>query len=1040
MLSEEVIRLRSELEKLRSEENLILNAVCDGVHGIDADGLITFENPAAARMLGWEIRELIGRPAHLTMHHSHADHHDYKAEECPIYRTLRDGETRRVRGEVFWRRDGTSFPVEYVCAPVRNGDEVAGAVVTFQDISERQAAEMEVQRVKARLQHLVSSIPTVLYSLSFQQDEQRIILAWISENVFALTGFRSEEAISNPTWWLDQLHPDDRPRLEHRDWSAAADQRVLEYRFRRKDGTYLWTRDEVRLLRDANGNAVELVGSWSDLTAEKAAEGARREQEEHYRLLFYNNPMPMWLVEPETHRLLDVNEAALRQYGYSREEMLAMRIEDIVWPSELPAALKAANAPVGHTCVGIRRHRRKDGSIVAMEVHTSIVSFGSKIVQFGMGNDVTEREASQEQIRRNEAALALAQQVARLGSWEMDLNDIENARANPLRCSEETRRIFGFDPSDEEVQLDRFCDAIHPEDRERLGAAYCQMLNGAGRYSLDHRIILPDRAERVVHQEARLIFDHDPARPVKIAGTVQDITERKLAEERLREQAELLDRAHDGIMVRDLDGRILSWNRGAESIYGWTAAEAIGQLAGELLYTDPAEHDRLWREIINKGDWTGELRQVGKNGSELILNSRWTLLRNDKGEPKSVLVINSNITQHKKLELQFLRAQRLESIGTLASGVAHDLNNILAPILMASSVLRGELPPAQRDRILDSIESSAERGAEIVRQILTFARGQKGERHLVQPLHLIKEIVKMAQETFPKSIEVRARYSPGVWAVHASPAQLHQVLLNLCVNARDAMPAGGKLILSAENLTVDEQYASMMPGATPGPHTVIEVSDTGAGIPREIIDRIFDPFFTTKEVGEGTGLGLSTVVGIVKSHGGFITVSSEIRSGTTFKVFLPAVGEAASSCGEDNGASEPAGGNGELILIVDDEPKIPEVGKAILQAHGYRVAIANDGPEALGIFAERKSEIKVVITDVMMPLIDGVTLIRTLRKMSPGITVIASTGRHDDPRINELKALDVPLCLTKPYNKKTLLRALADALAVREDTAGGQEG
>jgi PAS domain S-box-containing protein len=757
----------------------------------------------------------------------------------------------------------------------------------------------------------------------------------------------------------------------------------------------------------------------------------------YYRLMFHNNPNPMWLADRETLRFLDVNEAALSHYGYTREEMLAMSIADIVLPADLPAAMHATVSPEGKAFAGIRRHRTSGGRVRLMEVHTNIITFGNKSALLGTGNDVTERERSQDNLRRKEAALALAQQVAHLGSWEVDLVDLENEGSNPFRCSDETCRIFGYEPGDVEVSFELFRNAIHPADRERVSAAYRRMLRSAGRYSVDHRIRLPGGAQRVVHQEARLIFEDDPDHPAKVAGTVQDITERNAAEERLREQAELLDRSPDAIMVHDLAGHITYWNRGAESIYGWTAAEAIGQSAVELLHAEPDRHDPARLALAGRGEWVGELRQVRKDGKQVILNSRWTLLKNAAGEEKSVLVFSSDITEHKKLESQLLRAQRLESIGTLASGVAHDLNNILAPILMSASVLREDLSPDQRSAILDNIETSAQRGADMVRQVLTFARGAEGERYLVQPVHLIKEITKIAQQTFPKSIEVREWYSPGSWVIEGVPAQLHQVLLNLCVNARDAMPDGGELALSVENLTVDEQYAAMMPGVRPGPHIVIQVSDTGSGIPGEILDKIFDPFFTTKEMGKGTGLGLSTVVGIVKSHGGFITVYSEVGRGTNFKVFLPAAGEAPAGA-ERPELQEPMRGNGELLLIVDDESNILEIAKTILQSHGYRVAAAKDGPEALAIFAEQKQAITLVITDVVMPLLDGMTLIRTLRKMNAAVPIIASTSRNDEKRMNELKAMGVSVCLAKPYNKQTLLFAVGNALALRHGAPNRQ--
>jgi hypothetical protein len=360
--------------------------------------------------------------------------------------------------------------------------------------------------------------------------------------------------------------------------------------------------------------------------------------------------------------------------------------------------------------------------------------------------------------------------------------------------------------------------------------------------------------------------------------------------------------------------------------------------------------------------------------------------------------------------------------------VAHDLNNILAPILMGAAVLRRTEMPQQDEAILSTIETCAQRGADIVKQVLTFARGAEGARLLLQPAHLISDMAKIAEGTFPKTIRVRTDYLQSLWPIEGDPTQLHQILLNLSVNARDAMPAGGTLTISAKNFPVDEHYASMTPGAKAGPHVLFEVRDTGMGIARQIVDQIFDPFFTTKELGRGTGLGLSTVIGIVRSHNGFVIVESEIGRGTTLKVYLPARIDGLGAAKEIAPLAVPRA-NGELLLIVDDETSILQVAKELLEGHGYQVLTAGDAPEALAIFALRKDEIKLVLTDLAMPLMDGITLIRTLQKMKPAVCVIASTGQGSPEQLgHDLLDLKVRACLAKPYNKEMLLTTLRETL------------
>lgn len=539
-------------------------------------------------------------------------------------------------------------------------------------------------------------------------------------------------------------------------------------------------------------------------------------------------------------------------------------------------------------------------------------------------------------------------------------------------------------------------------------------------------------------KDGSLFYDEHTITPIRseggeithFIGIMHDVTERKRAEARVQEQAEMLDQAHDAIIVRDIHtGQITFWNQGAERLYGWAAAEAVGRDIGKLIFADPSALEAVTEQLLKTGEWHGEHRHVSKAGEKLTVSSHATLVRDADGHPKSALVINIDITEQKDLEARFLRAQRIESIGTLASGVAHDLNNILAPILMGAAVLRRTEMPEEDEAILSTIETCAQRGADIVKQVLTFARGAEGARLLLQPAHLINDMAKIAEETFPKTITVRTGFSQSLWPIEGDPTQLHQVLLNLSVNARDAMPNGGTLTLLAENFPVDEHYASMTPGAKAGPHVLFEVIDMGMGISREVIEKIFDPFFTTKEIGHGTGLGLSTVIGIVKNHGGFVSVYSEIGRGTTFKVYLPARMGALETPEESEATALPPPANGELLLIVDDEKPILQVARALLQGYGYRVLTAGDAPEALAIFALRKNEIRLVLTDLAMPLMDGLALIRTLQKMKPKVRIIASTGQGGrEQHALELEGLNVCACLTKPYNKNKLLKTLHEAL------------
>ncbi|AKG20775.1 hybrid sensor histidine kinase/response regulator [Calothrix sp. 336/3] len=500
--------------------------------------------------------------------------------------------------------------------------------------------------------------------------------------------------------------------------------------------------------------------------------------------------------------------------------------------------------------------------------------------------------------------------------------------------------------------------------------------------------------------------------------------ERKQTEQKIRQQAALLNVATDAIFVQDLGNQILFWNNAAEKLYGWSKEEAIGKTTFELWQEKNLSllPDAL-QQLMQDGSWKGEISQTTKSGKNITVESRWTLVREFDQKSQAILVVNSDITHKKQLESQFLRAQRLESIGTLASGIAHDLNNVLAPILMTAQLLESQLKDERSQRLLSILINNAKRGANLVKQVLSFTRGVEGDRTLLQLKHLIVEIQQVIKETFPKSIDVGVLMPDDLWTVSADATQLHQVLMNLCVNARDAMPNGGRLSICVENFIIDENYAKMHLDARVGNYIIIKVSDTGMGITAENLDRIFEPFFTTKELGKGTGLGLSTVIGIIKSHGGFVNVNSELNKGSEFKVYLPAQ-QIPEILGDID--QELPTGNGELILVVDDEDSIRDVTKTSLETYNYQAITACDGIEAIALYAEYRDRISVVLTDMLMPSMDGITTIRTLQKINPGVKIIAVSGLSASDKVNAATDIGVKAFLCKPYTAKQLLQTISN--------------
>lgn len=567
---------------------------------------------------------------------------------------------------------------------------------------------------------------------------------------------------------------------------------------------------------------------------------------------------------------------------------------------------------------------------------------------------------------------------------------------------------------------DSFTD-IHPKDRERVRQIVRETVSAGAGLRVEYRLRSREGDIRYVESQSGVIRDAE-GRVINVVMVSRDVTEARGFLARLREQARLLDLAQDAIFVRDREQKVTYWNRGAERLYGWSAEEIIGRLASELLYrSDAPRRDDIWSLLVEQGEWSGELRQVTKSGRDLIVVSRRTLLRNESGEPTGVMNINTDVTEQRDLEEKLLRSQRLETIGSLAGGIAHDLNNVLAPVLMMADLLQEEHKGSSEWGMLETVRTSARRGSELVKQILSFAHGVSNEPMALQLRHLIRDMIKLMQDTFPRSIRFEFHLAADLWTVRGDPTQLHQVLLNLCVNARDAMPDGGLLTIAARNVKPGD--------GSPSSHCVVlEVSDTGEGISDDVAGSIFEPFFSTKAADKGTGLGLPTVARIVKSHGGVIEFDSQVGAGTTFRVLFPA-------CVDDVEGDEaprvltPSRGNGERILLVDDEQAVLLMTKGTLEAYNYQVTVARNGLEALTTYRREGGGFDLVITDSMMPSMDGRTLTRYLHAMNPAVKVVAISGLAESDTFSAAQPGVVKASLRKPYEGSELLLIIQKVLS-----------
>ena len=509
---------------------------------------------------------------------------------------------------------------------------------------------------------------------------------------------------------------------------------------------------------------------------------------------------------------------------------------------------------------------------------------------------------------------------------------------------------------------------------------------------------------------------------------VRDVTEAVRHRQQIEHQSQILDQVSDAVSVLDLQGRITYWNEAAHRLFGWPADEVLGKNAFDLLYPgDPEELSLVKRETAAGRSWAGELTKVTRSGDTILVEHRRTVLRDSNDAVTGYLCLDIDITDRKKRERVAHRSQRLESIGTLAGGIAHDLNNVLTPILMGAKLLASGRAPANHQGLLETMLASAHRGADLVKQLLAFAGGIQGQRSPVRMDELIAEERGLLEHTLPKSIQIQTAVDPHCPPVIGDPTELSQVLMNLCINARDAMPVGGTLGIEATSIRLDDSASHMHPDAQPGLYVLVKVSDTGCGMSHEVLDRIFDPFFTTKELGKGTGLGLATSQGIVKSHGGFISVYSEPGHGSKFSIYLPATltSETATSAPASATAES---GHGRTVLIVDDEVFILQMTSAVLEAAGYRVLTAQDGSAAITAFRQHHQQISAVLLDLMMPGLDGLQTLDELRQIDPQVTVIACSGLRTTQRETEVLERGAKAFLPKPYSDDQLLQTLAELL------------
>jgi two-component system cell cycle sensor histidine kinase/response regulator CckA len=803
----------------------------------------------------------------------------------------------------------------------------------------------------------------------------------------------------------------------------------------RADGTDALVEVTATALADASGPGVLwFLRDLVEAAAVTEAVATARKTGEQLRLAVRASNIGLWDWDIRTNRVAYSPEWK-SQLGYAADEVRGEfgEWERRLHPDDRGPVLERIRRAIdsGQPTYEVEfRLRHRDGSWRWMLTRAEVIrdAAGTPVRVLGCHVDVTDRKRAEEALRASEERLRLAQHAGRVGIFDWDVATGRSV------WTEVQEAIYGLPRGTFEGGHSDWARRVHPDDLPRISAELEECFSARrAENAQEFRIVRPDGEVRWVTNRGQITYAPD-GQPLRMVGTTIDVTERRQAEETLRERearlAAVLDTATDAIITIDDRGRIESANPATERLFGYPPAELTGRNVSVLMPPPyHAEHD----QYLARYRETGEKRVIGvgrevvgrrKDGTTFPMDLSVTeFLTPARGFTGFV----RDITDRKQLESRSLRAQRLESIGTLASGIAHDLNNVLTPVLVAVKLLLKDRPGLDRKTLLETARASIERGAGMIRQLLAFGGGLAGEQVPVAVPDLVAEVNGMLAHTLPKSVALTTSVAGGPWPTRGDPTQLTQVLVNLCVNARDAMPAGGTISVRVTNQAVDDRWAAQNPGARPGRYVVVSVTDTGGGMTREVQERIFDPFFTTKPFGQGTGLGLATVRGIVKAHGGFVTVYSEPGKGSRFSVYLPAADQAAPPAAT-SGAPDPHRGRGELILVVDDEPHVLTVARAVLEGACYRVVTADGGAAALVAFRHHRGEVAAAVLDMMMPGMDGLELLARLRAADPGVRVVAASGLRPTGPDAETLAAAGAVFVPKPYSDDELLAALAGLL------------
>jgi PAS domain S-box-containing protein len=908
---------------------------------------------------------------------------------------------------------------------------IIGVQGAFHNITDRKRAEAALKHSEELYRHAAEASQAALWDYDMVTGKISF-----SEAFQHLLGYeRIEDMPETFEAYMQLMHPEDQQRVRQKAKRLVAgetnDRATAEFRLLTPSGQYRWVQSNSKVIRDQQGRAIRRMGSTVDIHERRVAEQQLREQAERMRGILETATEAIITID-ESGTIESANPATERIFGYRVEELLGRNVRMLMTEDQQHRhddGLKRYMATGEARIIGTLRRLEavhKDGRVFPIELAVSEMTLQGRRIFTGFIQDTTAEELARSALEASERRFRAVARATTDVIWELVMETSE------LSWSDGLEQAFGYTVEEAGNKVQWWMDRVHPDDREvtvsSLEAAFANRdLHWTAEYRFLHKA-----GHYAIVIDSAFIIPGEKSQPDRMIGGMKDVTEQRKAQQKLAEQAELLNKARDAIFVTDLDGIVTYWNRGAEQLYGWKTQEILGESIIDAVISGRSRWDRIMRKLLDSGGWDGQMRQRHRDDRERNVQCHLTLVLDKADRPKSVLAINTDMTEKLDLEEQLRQSQRLESIGQLTGGVAHDFNNLLTVILGNAELLSEALESNEELRSMAELtKSAASRGAELTNQLLSFARRQKLEPQPVDVLDLVNSMKPLLQRSLPEHIEITTSHEPGLWKAEIDPGQLESALLNLALNARDAMPRGGRLGLSISNTKLDEDYVRNHAEVQAGDFVQIAVTDTGEGIRPEIMKRLFEPFFTTKEKGRGTGLGLPMVYGFIKQSGGHIRVYSEVGIGTTVRMYLPRSENHTQPRQRAEKGDEAPRGTERVLVVEDDALVLHHVGHLIRQL-GYDVTMASTGDEALEL-VRSGAEFDLLFTDVIMPgSLKGPDLAREVRRIHPDIRVLFTSGYTEDALTAEDLAQEPVRLLQKPYRKAALAQTLREVLAPRE--------